>query len=345
MNQADAPHDQTDDGPLEPEDEAYGERFSVTIPKLDTPLRIDRYLATVTEINASRSQIQRALKAGRVTVNGKTVAANYKLTGAEEVEVVLERPEPQDLVAEDIPLDVRFEDEYLLVVNKPSGMVTHPAVGAQSGTLVHALLGRETELSDLYGRERAGIVHRLDKLTTGLLVVAKTIEIHRALQEQLQARELKRTYLALICGHLKKESGEINLPIGRSLKDRKKMAVTNVAAREAITQYELLERFKSYDYVQVELQTGRTHQIRVHFAHLGHPVFGDTDYGGRDRWHKGLFGPERQFGEGLLRDFSRQALHAWRLSFTHPVTGEFQQVEAELPEDMATLIQRVREHG
>ncbi len=310
---------------------------------LSEPMRIDRYLGDSEEIPASRSKIQRAFKEGRALVNGKLVNASYRLTGGEQIEVTLPEPAPSEIIPESIPLDIIYEDEHALVVNKPAGMVTHPAPGSRSGTLVHALLGRDMALSDLYGRERAGIVHRLDKNTTGLLVVAKTEIAHAELQKQLQARELKRVYTGIICGHLKKDSGEIDMPIGRSLKDRKKMAVTHVASREATTRYALQERYKSYDLLELELETGRTHQIRVHFAHVGHPIFGDADYGGRESWHKGLFGPERLFGQRLLKNFPRQALHARTLSFKHPVSGKRIELSADLPEDFEELLTAMRE--
>ncbi|HSG99800.1 MAG TPA: RluA family pseudouridine synthase [candidate division Zixibacteria bacterium] len=313
-----------------------------TVPELTNPERIDRYLAGLDDLRASRSQIQKALKAGLVTVNGVVVAARHKVSGGEIVNLRLPQPEPSSIEPEEIPLEIVYEDEYLLVVNKPAGMVTHPAAGARSGTLVHALLAHTAGLSELYGRERAGIVHRLDKNTTGLLVVAKDSQTHRALQTQLEKREIRRTYLALVCGHLKEDAGVIDKPIGRSLKDRKKMAVTRVGSREAQTVYRLRERFRSYDLVDVELKTGRTHQIRVHFAHLGHPVFGDPEYGGRDKWHRGLFGPERLFGRELLATFPRQALHARALAFTHPHTGQALAFDAALPPDFQALLDAVR---
>lgn len=318
--------------------------WSLRVGDLSEPVRIDRYLGDAQEIPASRSKIQHALKQGRALVNGKSVKASHKLTGGEQIELTLPETAPSELIPESIPLDIVYEDEQALVVNKPAGMVTHPAIGSRSGTLVHALLGRDMALSDLYGRERAGIVHRLDKNTTGLLVVAKTEAAHVELQRQLQERELKRLYTGIICGHLKQDSGEINMPVGRSLKDRKKMAVTHVASREATTRYTLKERFKSYDLLELELETGRTHQIRVHFAHVGHPIFGDADYGGRESWHKGLFGPERLFGQRLLKNFPRQALHACALSFKHPVSGKRIEVSADLPRDFKELLDAIREH-
>lgn len=321
-------------------------KWSLRVGELSEPVRIDRYLGDSEEIPATRSKIQRAFKDGRALVNGKAVSASHKLTGGERIELTLIKTAPSmEIIPESIPLDIVFEDEHILVVNKPAGMVTHPAVGSRSGTLVHALLGRGLALSDLYGRERAGIVHRLDKNTTGLLVVAKTEAVHLELQRQLKERELKRVYTGIICGHLKQDSGEIDAPVGRSLKDRKKMAITHVASREALTRYTLMERFTSHDLLEIELETGRTHQIRVHFAHVGHPVFGDPDYGGRESWHRGLFGPERLFGQRLLKTFPRQALHAREISFNHPVTGKRIELSAGPPGDFVELLDAIRDHA
>jgi 23S rRNA pseudouridine1911/1915/1917 synthase len=195
-------------------------------------------------------------------------------------------------------------------------------------------------LSERGGAERAGIVHRLDKNTTGLLLVAKDDQIHTKLQEALQKREIKRNYTALICGHVK-ESGEIDAPIGRSSKDRKKMAVTNRASREAQTSYQLIDRFRTYDLLDVSLQTGRTHQIRVHLAHIGHPVFGDPEYGGRDKWHKGIFANEKKSAKELLEMMPYQALHSTKIEFVHPVKGAKVIVQSELPPNFKSLLEKL----
>ncbi|MCH9032539.1 MAG: RluA family pseudouridine synthase, partial [candidate division Zixibacteria bacterium] len=238
-------------------------------------------------------------------------------------------------------LDIRYEDDDVLVVNKPVGMVIHPAVGNRTGTLLNALLGLAAERAVECNLERAGIIHRLDKNTSGLLIVARNEKAARYLQAQLKERKIKRAYLALVCGHLKNDQGEINAPIGRSIKDRKKMAVTNVASREALTQYQALERYESHTLLRISLITGRTHQIRVHLAHLGHPVFGDPDYGGREKWHKGIFAPQRRLSQELLKDFNRQALHAYKIAFEHPVTGKQVEIIAEPPEDFARLLRKL----
>jgi 23S rRNA pseudouridine1911/1915/1917 synthase len=317
----------------------------VQVPILDTPLRIDKFLSDCRELDTSRSQIQRALKAGRVMVDGEVCVARLKVSGGEKVEITLPEVITISAEPEDIPLDIRHEDEHLLIVNKPAGMVTHPAPGATSGTLVNALLSHTSVLSELNGRARAGIAHRLDRNTTGVLVVAKDERTHRALQEMIADRSLKRRYRALICGHMSQPAGEINLAIARSMRDRKKMAVVDEdskGARQAVTHYKLLERFRSHEYLELELETGRTHQIRVHLSHLGHPVFGDPEYGGREQWHRGLFGPDRQFGERMLKVFTRQALHARELEFVHPTLKEKVHVICEPDEDFLLLLEEMR---
>ncbi|MBU0985212.1 MAG: RNA pseudouridine synthase, partial [candidate division Zixibacteria bacterium] len=193
-------------------------------------------------------------------------------------------------------------------------------------------------LPDCGESDRPGIVHRLDKNTSGLLIIARTEETHGLLQQAIQERRVKRQYLALICGHLAEESGRIDLPIGRSLRHRTRMAVTNQNSRESVTDYTLKDRYRSYDLVEIVLQTGRTHQIRVHFSHLGHPVFGDPEYGGREKWHRGIFGPERPLAQKLLGVLQRQALHAGRLVFVHPITGEALDFAAEPPADFQELL-------
>jgi 23S rRNA pseudouridine1911/1915/1917 synthase len=250
-----------------------------------------------------------------------------------------------DLAPEQIQLSLVHEDEDIIVVDKPAGMVTHPAAGNLGGTLVNALLHHFPRLSTLPGKDRPGIVHRLDKDTSGLIVVAKTNLAYLRLQQMIQRRQLSRTYVALVCGHVKSQGGVIELPIGRSPRDRKKMAVTTQQGREAVTRYRVQDRFRSYDLLQVDLETGRTHQIRVHFSHLGHPVFGDPDYGGRHKWHRGQFAPERPLGRKLLRIMSRQALHAARLQFTHPRSGEHVDLSSELPPDFRQVLDLLDSEG
>jgi 23S rRNA pseudouridine1911/1915/1917 synthase len=305
--------------------------------------RLDRYLGSHPDVPASRSKIQKLAADGYIMVAGRTVSANYKLKGGETIRITIPQHVPTVLKGEDLPLEILYEDDYLAVVNKPAGMVTHPGIGNRSGTLVNALIHHFDELALTGESERPGIVHRLDKDTTGLLVVAKTDEAFEALRTAIKAREIKRTYLALVCGHMRDETGLINLPVGRARTDRMLMRVTDHRSREAITEYRLLERFDSYDLLEVKLHTGRTHQIRVHFSHLGHPVFGDPSYGGRERWHKGQFAPDRPLGKQLLKMLPRQALHAKELSFTHPITHQEVAVTSNPPVDFQSVLDKLRE--
>jgi len=306
---------------------------------LATPERLDRYLASHQDLDLTRNRIQQLIEEGLVTVNGENVDKKTKVKTGDRVVVTIVELPPVDIQPENIPIEIVFEDKYLAVVNKAAGLVTHPGAGNRSGTLVNALVHHFRELAKGSGEDRPGIVHRLDKDTTGLLLVARTDIAYQRLQKALQARQVNRTYLALVCGHLKDEAGVIDLPIGRSLKNRKKMAVTNLNSRPAVTHYSVTERFRSYDLLDVTLETGRTHQIRVHLSHLGHPVFGDPEYGGREKWHRGIFAPERPLAKRLLGIMERQALHARRLEFNHPISGERQTFEAPLPVDFKTLLE------
>lgn len=307
--------------------------------------RVDSYLASHPDLDLTRSKIQNLISDGAIILNGLPANKKHKVKPHDTIIISIAPPEEILLEPENIPLDIVYDDEYLAVVNKQPGLVTHPGTGNKSGTLVNALLYHFKHLSQATDQDRPGIVHRLDKDTSGLLLIAKNDTVHLKLQQAIQAREVKRTYLVLICGHLKEDFGEINLPIGRSINDRKKMAVTNVGSREAITEYKLLARYRTYDLLEVNLQTGRTHQIRVHFSHLGHPVFGDNEYGGRDKWHKGIFGPERPLAKKLLGLMKRQALHAQKLSFVHPITGENIKLEAKIPDDYNRAINILNNEG
>lgn len=318
---------------------------SITIPEDITPERLDKYLSSYDDLKLTRSRIQKLISEELITVNGKAASKKYPINSGDVIEIKIPTSPPSKLKPENIPLDIIYEDQYLVVVNKPAGLVTHPGVGNRTGTLVNALLNQYGSLASGSESDRPGIVHRLDKNTSGLLVVARTDEIYQKLQKLIQAREIHRHYKAIICGHLKEESGKIDAPIGRSIKDRKKMTVTDVKSREAITEYKVIERFRSYDYVEVALFTGRTHQIRVHFKHLGHPVFGDPEYEGRDKWCRGMFAPERLLTKKLLEMLPRQALHAFRLEFDHPVTAEKMVLESELPEDYSSVLDMLRKEG
>jgi len=316
-----------------------------TVPASVSPQRLDRYLASCPELRLSRSRIQRLLEDSQITLDGKPANKKQQVKGGEVVVITIPPAAPTHLEGEDIPLDIVYEDEHLVVVNKPPGMVTHPAAGNYRGTLVNALIHHFGRLSKLGGSDRPGIVHRLDKDTSGLLIVARDDTAFVALQEAVRSREATRSYLALVCGHMKVDSGTIDLPIGRSLKDRKRMIVTHYRSREAITSYKLLDRYRSYDLLEVNLHTGRTHQIRVHLSHLGHPVFGDPDYGGRQKWHRGVFAPERLLARRLLEIMPRQALHAARLEFTHPITCENLTLHRDPPADFQALLDLLDKEG
>jgi len=308
-------------------------------------MRLDLYLSGLADLGLTRSKVQKLIESGKVTVNGLATASKQLLRGGESIVIDVPAPAPIGVLGEDIPLNVAYEDEHLLVVDKPAGMVSHPAAGVYYGTLVNALVYRFAHLPAFSVGERPGIVHRLDKNTAGLLLVAKTENVLAQLQAALQKRDIHRTYAALVCGHMQDDEGEIDLPIGRSVRDRTKMTVSGAQSRQAVTRYQLGDRFRSYDLLEIGLLTGRTHQIRVHLAHLGHPVFGDPEYGGREKWHRGIFAPERQLAKRLLSLISRQALHAKRLEFKHPVTGLTVIVESPLPADFQSVLNLLDSDG
>ncbi len=317
-------------------------KVALSVPKDIEPIRLDIWLAAQSELALSRTKIQRLIDEGEVTVDGETVPSRYQLKGGEQVELIIPEPIKTDIEPEEIALEIVYEDDHLAVINKPVGMVTHPAAGVYSGTLVNALVHHFRTLPTGRGVDRPGIVHRLDKNTSGLLLVAKSEDTLLALQRMLEQRLIKRTYLAIICGHMPKEKGKIDLPIGRSSTDRTKMAVVD-SGRAAVTEYHLLERFRSVELHEVNLQTGRTHQIRVHFAKLGHPVLGDPEYGGREKWLRGIFAPERPLARRLLDILSHQALHAHQLSLVHPVTGQSLLLKADPPSDLLAALTLLRD--
>jgi 23S rRNA pseudouridine1911/1915/1917 synthase len=282
------------------------------------------------------------LKAGNVLVDGKPVKPSHHTHGGEHVTVTIPDPEPSRMIAQEIPLDIVFEDRYLLVVNKRAGMVVHPGSGVRDGTLANAVLAHCGDLSGIGGVLRPGIVHRLDKDTTGLLLVAKDDATHLALSEDLKERRIKRKYLAVVWGIPSREDGRIETMIGRSRADRKKMAVLRADGRNAITSFEIKETFEFASLLGVTLQTGRTHQIRVHMSHIGHPVFGDPTYGGRRRKYGSFGKTTMDRARRYLELIDRQALHAGSLTFKHPATGSEMTLEAPLPGDMNTLIDALR---
>ena len=315
----------------------------IQVAEDDDSERLDRFLVGRCP-QFSRSRVQSLIDEQAVPVNGHPARSSYRVRDGDAVR--LELPPAVPLVAvdpEDIPLDVCYEDPHLLVVNKAAGMVVHPAPGSWNGTLVNALLHHCTDLSGINGVLRPGIVHRLDRDTTGLLVVAKSDESHRGLAAQLEERTLQRCYTAVAWGHLD-ESGRIDQPIARHPRDRKKMAIV-AGGRAAITTYSRIEEHAFATLLEVRLQTGRTHQIRVHLQDLGHPVFGDPVYGGRDGQVRGIKPELRPRARALLALLERQALHASSLSFRHPVSAETVRLEAPIPADMQTLVDALRDHS
>ncbi len=317
---------------------------SVTVPRSIDPIRLDKYLASQESLDLSRAFIQQMIADKLVAVDGVSVAKNHKLKGGEKIILQIPPPETIDLTPENIPLEILYEDDHLAVVNKPAGLVVHPAPGNPDHTLVNALLYHFRGLSadEGAGGHRPGIIHRLDKDTSGLLLVAKDDSVARRLRQQLGDREIVKIYHAVVCGHMPHDAGTIDQPIGRSIRDRKKMVVTHVKSRQAITHYQVLERYRINDLVEVRLETGRTHQIRVHFSHINRPVLGDLDYGGRQKWLRGILPEDRKTGRALLDLIDRQALHARMLRFVHPVTGKQISVESDLPDDMTRLLNRLR---
>jgi 23S rRNA pseudouridine1911/1915/1917 synthase len=292
-------------------------------------LRLDQVLAELFS-DYSRSKLQTWIKAGRVEVNHSvTLSPKAKLDGGEDITLEAEAEKVIESAPESIPLDIVFEDDSLLIVNKPAGLVVHPAVGNWNGTLLNALLNHDANLETL---PRAGIVHRIDKETSGLLMVAKTLQAHNSLTQQLQEREITREYLAVTRGRMT-AGGSVDEPIGRHPTDRKRYTVRE-SGKFAVTHYRVVQRFTQYTLVQLKLETGRTHQIRVHMAHIRYPLFGDPVYGGRFQMPANC-SPEL---EKELRSFKRQALHAAKLGLQHPVTDEYIEWEQPLPDDMIRLI-------
>ncbi|HUF12788.1 MAG TPA: RluA family pseudouridine synthase [Longimicrobiales bacterium] len=282
----------------------------------------------------SRSRAAALIEAGEVTVNGRLAKKSSSVSAGDVVRVRVPEPEASSVEAEDIPLRIVYEDEDVAVIDKPAGLVVHPAPGHRSGTLVNALLHHIDDLSGIGGVRRPGLVHRLDKDTSGLLLVAKHDEAHRKLSDALKRREIRRSYLAAAWGHLEQERMSVDAPIGRSRTDRKRMAIGE-GGRRALTHFRRLERWLAADLLEARLETGRTHQIRVHLLSIGHPIVGDRVYGGGAA--RGVSGPHRAWASELERRTPRQFLHAWRLGFVHPRSGEKMDFRSPLPEDLEAV--------
>ena len=305
--------------------------------------RLDRFLINATE-GISRTYLQRLIRDGDVTVNGKVAKApSYVLRDGDKVCLTLPPPRPLDTVQPElISLDILHEDSHLIVLNKPAGMLVHPAIGVNVGTLVNALLAHCTDLSGIGGVERPGIVHRLDKDTSGVLVVAKTDVVHRELSVQFEAHSITRQYVAVVCGAPTKTTGTIDARIARSRRDRRRMTTVETGGRHAVTHYAVLERYPKFAFVQLTLETGRLHQIRVHLQHIGHPVVGDAVYGGEQR---ALNDADTSDLKHALSRLKRQALHARLLGFEHPATGEHLTFSAPMPKDMQQVVDTLQMKG
>lgn len=299
------------------------ETVSLIVPQECFGERADKYISeNIAEL--TRSAVQGLMEKGNILVNGKAVGKSFKLKGGETITAEFPEPQPMDAVAENIPLDIVYEDSDLLVVNKPKGMVVHPAHGNYTGTLVNALLYHcGGSLSGINGVIRPGIVHRIDKNTSGLLIVAKNDAAHLHLAAQIKAHSFTREYETVASGYFKETSGTVDAPIGRHKIDRKKMCVTQENSRNAVTHYVVLRQFGGYAHVKCRLETGRTHQIRVHLAYIGHPILGDDVYG---KPYKGIEG---------------QCLHARKIGFIHPKTGEYLEFKSELPDYFASILNRL----
>ena len=311
------------------------------------PLRVDKFIINFIE-NASRTKVQKAIESSNVLVNGSAVKSNYKIKPLDKVSVVYSYPKiTHELIPQDIPINILFEDNDILIVNKVAGMVVHPGFGNYDGTLVNALAFHFNNLPSLDGQERPGLVHRIDKNTSGILVVAKNESSLSVMAKKFEKRDLNRLYIALVWGDIKEEKGTIIGNIGRSLKNRKIMSVFPEAdyGKHAVTNYKVIERYGYTTLVECKLETGRTHQIRAHFKFLGHPLFNDFEYGG-DRILKGTtFTKYKQFVQNCFKICPRHALHAKSLEFTHPSKNELVFFDSNLPEDMRKLVEKWKNYS
>ncbi len=300
-------------------------RLDFTADPADTGVRLDKYLSDRID-DLSRSAIAKLIEDGKVTIGDKPAQKSARLTAGDAVSVIVDAPRPVDIIPENIPLDIVYEDDHLLVVNKPKGMVVHPAPGNYSGTLVNALMYHcGDDLSGINGELRPGIVHRIDKNTSGLLAVAKSDVAHAGLSAQIADHNFTREYLAVAYGNIKDDERTINAPIGRHKTDRKRMCVTEQNSKPAVTHIKVLERYGDFTYISCRLETGRTHQIRVHLAHIGHPIAGDD-----------VYGPKK-----VITSLGGQCLHAYRLGFIHPVTGEYLEFTADPPDSFTAFLSKI----
>ncbi len=324
------------------------EKYDFTVTVDTEGIRLDVCISSRLE-DLSRAFVQRLVSDGHVLVNSQTSRSSYKVQAGDLIHVTVPPPQKSEVAAEDIPLETVYEDEHIIVINKPHDMVVHPAPGSKSGTLVNAVLAHSDDLSGIGGVERPGIVHRLDKDTTGLLVVAKTDEAHQDLQEQIQSRSAKRSYKGIVWGETSFNEAVVDAPIGRHPTDRKKMAIIKdrkrYTARDAKTRVSVIERFSYFTYLEFDLETGRTHQIRVHSSFIGHPIVGDETYGGAKRHVPPGMGKRLQAEcQKLISSLHGQALHAYRLSFVHPHTRKELDFTVPEPVDMRDLLDFLRKN-
>lgn len=331
---------------LELNEEDLFEHHSFTASKGQDPLRIDKFLMNFIE-NATRNKIQQAAKDGNVWVNGAIVRQNYRVKAGDHIRVLFAHPPHEHLLTpENIPLNIVYEDDVLLVVNKPAGMVVHPGHGNYSGTLINALLYHQENLPK-NSDDRPGLVHRIDKDTSGLLVVAKTESAMAHLAKQFFDKSSEREYIALVWGNMEEDQGTIEGHIARNPKNRLQMTVfpDGDQGKEAVTHYKVLERFGYVSMISCSLETGRTHQIRVHLKHIGHTLFNDERYGGEKILKGTTFTKYKQFVDNAFKILPRQALHAKTLGFVHPISGKYMRFDSEIPEDMANCIEKWRQYA
>ncbi len=317
-------------------------KYRIVIPEGKKKERLDTFLTSQIE-NATRTKVQKLIEANLVTVNSRFIKPSYKVMPGDIIEASIPvSPHPEEAEPEDIPLDIIYEDDFLLIVNKPPGMVAHPAYANYTGTLVNALLHHSQKLSQLNQAGRPGIVHRIDKDTSGLLVVAKDDWTHAKLAEQFSKHSIEREYWTIVWGLFREKTGEINSNIARSKSDRKKFSVSGNEGKTAITYYKVLEEFEFASLLKINLKTGRTHQIRVHLSSINHPVFGDATYGGRQIVFSSSLPKMKSRVQNLLEIMPRQALHAKTLGFVHPHTKKTVRFDSELPFDMIELLNNLR---
>jgi len=309
----------------------------IIVPADEAEIRLDIFCTHKIE-GFSRNFFTKLAASDNITINGKPAKASHKVKPGEQVVIKMATPPPIEATPEDIPLNIVFEDDYLLIIDKPAGIVCHPAAGNYTGTMINGLLHYFEGLKDFSDKMRPGLVHRLDKDTSGLLVVAKTEQSLAKLQTTLKARDIERIYTAIVWGKMPSAKGEIDLPLGRAREDRKKMKVFGQGQRQAVTYYEVQKKYSIGELLRIKLGTGRTHQIRVHLSYFGNPVMGDPTYGGRAKAVQKLTGKNRQLGMDILGAISRQALHATQLSFDHPITGKHLSFGSKLPDDINAVI-------